>query len=89
MKAWIVIGFAGQIAFFLRFFVQWISSERKGESHIPMVFWYFSLAGGALLLAYSIERKDPVFIAGQAFGFIVYIRNIVLIRRRESARSPA
>ena len=82
MTAWLVVGFAGQAAFFLRFFVQWVSSERKGESHIPMVFWYFSLGGAALLLAYSIERRDPVFIAGQAFGFFVYVRNIALVRRR-------
>jgi lipid-A-disaccharide synthase-like uncharacterized protein len=82
MTAWIIVGFAGQAAFFLRFFVQWISSERRGESHIPVAFWYLSLAGGALLLAYAIVRRDPVFIAGQAFGSVVYGRNIVLIRRR-------
>ena len=85
MTAWTIAGFAGQIAFFLRFFVQWISSERKGESHIPNVFWYLSLGGAALLLAYSIARRDPVFIAGQAFGFFVYGRNIVLVRRRAAA----
>ena len=85
MTAWIILGFAGQAAFFLRFFVQWISSERRGESHIPVAFWYLSLAGSALLLAYAIARRDPVFIAGQAFGFVVYGRNIVLVRRRAAA----
>jgi lipid-A-disaccharide synthase-like uncharacterized protein len=77
---WIVIGFVGQALFSMRFIVQWIASERLKRSIIPQAFWYFSLAGGVTLLAYAIHKQDPVFIAGQGLGLVVYIRNLYLIR---------
>jgi len=77
---WIVIGFAGQALFSARFIVQWLASERARRSLIPMAFWYFSLLGGAVLLAYAIHKRDPVFIVGQAAGLFVYLRNLFLIR---------
>ncbi|HNR21734.1 MAG TPA: lipid-A-disaccharide synthase N-terminal domain-containing protein [Steroidobacteraceae bacterium] len=77
---WIVIGFVAQALFSARFFVQWIASERRGRSIVPHAFWYFSVAGGALLLAYAIHRRDPVFIVGQGAGLIVYVRNLQLLR---------
>jgi lipid-A-disaccharide synthase-like uncharacterized protein len=85
VNPWIAIGLAGQVLFSLRFLVQWISSERRGESHIPVIFWYFSLGGGVVLLAYAIHRRDIVFEIGQAGGLVVYLRNLVLIRRRRAA----
>ena len=74
--------------FFSRFLVQWIVTERRKESVIPLSFWYFSLGGAALLLSYAIYRQDPVFILGQSFGFFVYTRNLIFIyrkRRRQHA----
>jgi lipid-A-disaccharide synthase-like uncharacterized protein len=79
MRFWLVVGFLGQALFFSRFLVQWIASERRGESIVPRAFWYLSLGGAALLLAYSIHRRDPVFILGQSVGFFVYTRNLMLI----------
>jgi lipid-A-disaccharide synthase-like uncharacterized protein len=73
---WIIIGFTGQALFS----VQWLASERVKRSIIPTAFWYFSLAGGVTLLAYAIHKQDPVFIAGQGLGLIVYLRNLYLIR---------
>ncbi|MCI2394928.1 lipid-A-disaccharide synthase N-terminal domain-containing protein [Aliiroseovarius sediminis] len=81
---WIGIGFLGQALFTSRFLVQWIVSERRGESVIPLAFWWFSLAGGLTLLSYAIWRQDPVFILGQATGLFVYARNLILIRRRRA-----
>jgi lipid-A-disaccharide synthase-like uncharacterized protein len=78
---WIAIGFLGQGLFFGRWVVQWIASERQAKSQVPVAFWYMSLIGGLLTLAYAIFRKDPVFIAGQSVGAVVYVRNLVLIRR--------
>lgn len=78
---WIAIGFFGQGLFFGRWVVQWIASERTAQSKVPLSFWYMSLIGGLITLAYAIYRKDPVFIAGQGVGAAVYIRNLVLIRR--------
>jgi lipid-A-disaccharide synthase-like uncharacterized protein len=72
----------------MRFVVQWVASERKKRSVIPVAFWYFSLAGGLLLLAYSIYRKDPVFILGQATGLFIYVRNLMLIFRRRRRGEP-
>jgi lipid-A-disaccharide synthase-like uncharacterized protein len=80
---WLIVGFLGQAVFASRFVVQWIQSERAGKSIIPDVFWYLSLVGSALLLAYSIHRRDLVFILGQSFGFMVYTRNLAL-RRKEA-----
>ena len=89
---WLGLGFLAQALFTSRFLVQWIASERKGQSVIPMAFWYFSMSGSTLLLIYAIWRRDPVFIVGQAFGCIVYVRNLMLIYRRrgrEESAAPA
>ena len=84
---WIGIGFAGQLLFTSRFLVQWIASERRRESVVPVAFWWFSLAGGVTLLSYALWRHDPVFIMGQAMGLVVYARNLTLIhaKSREAA----
>jgi lipid-A-disaccharide synthase-like uncharacterized protein len=79
---WIILGLVGQGIFAARFLVQWIVSEKKKESHIPLAFWYLSLAGSMILLSYAIYRRDPVFILGQTTGFIVYIRNLMLIYKK-------
>lgn len=84
--AWIALGLAGQAAFSGRFIVQWIATERKRASVVPVAFWWLSIAGGLMLLAYAIYRRDPVFILGQAAGLFVYFRNLVWIAR---GRRPA
>ena len=90
INGWVVFGFMGQAAFSLRFLVQWIASEKKGESTIPITFWYFSLLGGLILFAYAIYRRDPVFIVGQGCGAFIYVRNLVLInRKRKSGNAGA
>lgn len=80
---WITIGLIGQLLFFLRFFFQWIATEKKKESIIPLSFWYFSLIGGLILLAYSLYRRDPVFIVGQGLGIVIYTRNLYFIYRKK------
>jgi lipid-A-disaccharide synthase-like uncharacterized protein len=87
-ELWLAIGFGGQLLFTSRFLVQWIASERRRQSIIPTAFWWLSLGGASLLLAYAIWRRDPVFILGQAFGFVVYTRNLILIARRYPAVLP-
>ena len=77
---WVVVGLLGQLMFSMRFLIQWISSERARKSVMPVAFWYFSLAGGVILLSYAIYRRDPVFILGQATGLVIYARNLWLIR---------
>ncbi len=76
---WLGIGFFGQAMFTGRFLVQWLASEKKKESVIPLAFWYFSISGGIILLAYAIHKQDPVFILGQALGVFIYLRNLHLI----------
>jgi len=85
---WVAVGFFGQAMFSMRFLIQWITSEKRRESVIPVAFWYFSLAGGATLLAYAIHRLDPVFIVGQAAGLLVYARNLYFIKSQR-AEEPA
>lgn len=86
INLWLVVGFIGQALFTMRFVVQWIQSERLRRSVIPIAFWYFSLAGGMTLLAYSIHRKDPVFIVGQSAGVFIYLRNLYLITRHQRSQ---
>ena len=86
---WLGIGFAAQLMFSMRFILQWIASERAKRSVMPEVFWYFSLAGGILLLAYAIYRVDPVFMLGQGMGLLIYVRNIQLIWNQKKAGDAA
>ena len=83
---WLMVGFAGQIAFTGRFVLQWLYSEYKKRSVIQTGFWYLSIVGSTLLFAYAIYRQDPVFIAGQAFGSIVYLRNLQLIKKSKDLK---
>ncbi len=80
---WVIVGLAAQAMFMMRFVVQWVASERVGRSIVPVAFWFFSIAGGMMLLVYSIVRQDPVFIAGQSLGLIIYFRNLWLIYREK------
>lgn len=80
---WLIVGFVGQALFSARFLVQWLASERKKESVIPVMFWYFSILGGSTLLVYSIHKEDPVFIVGQAAGLLIYARNLYFILRKK------
>jgi lipid-A-disaccharide synthase-like uncharacterized protein len=87
---WLAFGLVAQLFFTARFLVQWIASERAGRSVIPVAFWFFSIGGGLLLLVYALYRRDPVFIAGQAFGVFVYARNLHFeLRDRRRGVSPA
>lgn len=81
---WVFFGFAAQAVFMMRFVVQLIASERKKRSYVPVAFWYLSLAGGLMLLAYALVRRDPVFVFGQALGIVIYARNLMLIYRRNT-----
>ena len=83
---WVMVGLPGKLMFSMRFLIQWIMSERARKSVMPIAFWYFSLAGGIVLLAYAIYRRDPVFMLGQGIGLVVYSRNLWLIH---AAKRPA
>ena len=82
----LILGFAGQGLFFLRFLIQWIHSEKRGESVIPVYFWYCSIGGAVLTFIYAMLRKDPVFILGQVLALVIYSRNIILLRRINGKR---
>ena len=79
---WIIFGFVGQALFASRFIVQWVCSEKKKQSYIPIIFWHLSIAGGIILLIYATYRRDPVFIVGQTTGLLVYLRNLMLIYQK-------
>jgi lipid-A-disaccharide synthase-like uncharacterized protein len=91
---WLLIGFVGTGLFASRFIVQWYQSEREGRSVIPVAFWYCSLLGGVVTLAYTIHLQSVPLSLGQASGLIVYSRNLYLIFRersllRDAASQPA
>ena len=76
---WLMVGFFGQALFTARFVVQWLVSERRRNSVVPVAFWWLSLMGGIALLSYATWRRDPVIIVGQAMGLLVYVRNLMLV----------
>ena len=84
IPSWLfILGIVSQILFTFRFIYQWLYSEKRKESHLPLGFWVISLSGSFLILAYAIFRKDPVLFAGQLTGFVVYFRNIVIIKKNK------
>jgi len=85
---WDVVGFLGLFVFSSRFLVQWIESERRRESVIPISFWYLSIVGSFLLLAYAFVRKDPIFILSYLFNGFIYFRNLYLIYRKKQSPGP-
>jgi len=89
-RCWVLFGLGAQVLFTARFLVQWIASERRGKSYIPVAFWYLSLLGSVMLLTYAIAwKRDLVLLLGQAFGGLVYVRNLILIRREARGGAPA
>jgi lipid-A-disaccharide synthase-like uncharacterized protein len=86
---WVVLGLIGQLVFASRFVLQWVASERKGKSVIPLPFWYLSLGGSAILLIYSIHIADPVFILANSLNSFIYIRNLMLIGKEKQASREA
>jgi lipid-A-disaccharide synthase-like uncharacterized protein len=84
---WQMVGFVGQGIFTARFLVQWAASEKKGDSVVPIAFWWLSILGGFNVLIYAIHRRDPVFIVGQSLGMVVYVRNLMLVARKRSRAS--
>jgi len=74
----LIWGVLAQIIFTMRFVYQWFVSEKNKESMLPLGFWILSLTGSAMILIYAVLRKDPVLFVGQIFGFIVYLRNIII-----------
>lgn len=90
--AWLAFGLLGNLAFFSRFLVQWVASERAGQSVIPLAFWYLSLAGSIILLIYALHRRDLIFTLAYLPNSVVYVRNLMLIRRgspSEELRDPS
>ena len=85
LTTWQYVGFAGQAIFGGRFIVQWIVTERKKKSTIPLAFWYMSLVGTIVLLAYSIHKRDPVFILGFSLNLLIYLRNLYFIHLHRPA----
>ena len=84
---WITVGLLGQLMFTGRFIVQWIASEKAGRSVVPVAFWYFSILGGLIVLAYGIHKLDPVIIVGQLPGVVIYSRNLWLIKKHADRRA--
>ena len=85
---WAAVGALGQSLFFVRFYIQWIASEKKKESVVPLSFWFCSVGGSLLVLYYSISIRDPVFIAGMIISFLIAVRNLMLIYKIRPLEKP-
>ena len=81
---WLTVGVLGQLMFTARFLVQWWASEKAGRSVVPVTFWYFSILGSLIVLAYGIHKLEPVIIIGQLPGTVIYARNLWLLRKEKA-----
>ncbi len=81
---WLAFGLLGNATFGSRFLVQWVASERAGESVVPLLFWYLSIAGSLVLLIYALHLRNPVFTIAFLPNCFVYLRNIALVRRKQN-----
>jgi len=88
-QLWLSVGLGAQAFFSMRFAVQWVVSERRKASVIPLAFWLFSVCGGVMLLSYAIHRRDPVFVVGELVTTSIYLRNLQLLRRGRRQRPSA
>ncbi|MBI3726579.1 lipid-A-disaccharide synthase N-terminal domain-containing protein [bacterium] len=86
---WDVVGYTGQLVFFSRFIVQWIASERRKESVVPVAFWYLSIIGSLICLVYALTTFRIPFIIAYLFNCIPYGRNLVLIWRKQKIDAHA
>ncbi|WJR75017.1 lipid-A-disaccharide synthase N-terminal domain-containing protein [Bradyrhizobium sp. NP1] len=84
---WLAFGLVAQLLFAARFLVQWIASERAGNSVVPMAFWFFSVGGGLMTLLYGLVKREPVIIFGQLLANLIYVRNIMLIVKNRGSGS--
>jgi lipid-A-disaccharide synthase-like uncharacterized protein len=85
----VILGLIGNAIFSMRFLVQWLASERQGESVIPVSFWYWSIGGSVIMCFYFIFKRDPVGILAYLPNSMIYIRNLMLIRKRKFALTAA
>ena len=85
----VILGLIGNATFSMRFLVQWVASERQGESVIPVSFWYWSIAGSVIMCLYFIFKRDPVGILAYLPNSLIYIRNLMLIQKGNSAATAA
>ena len=87
LDPWIIFGFAAQGVFFARFVVQWLASERAGETRVPVAFWYLSIIGAVMIFIYAVRQQDVVFIFGQLLAMIMYVRNLMIYYRNHPTKS--
>ena len=87
-QLWMGIGFLGEALFGMRFVIQWVASERRKRSVVPVAFWYLSIVGAVIVLCYAIYREDPVFILGTGAPLLIYLRNLWFIRREPAGAAP-
>ena len=86
---WLAFGVVAQLLFTARFVVQWIASERAGQSVIPVAFWILSIVGGGMTLVYGLVRREPIIIMGQILAVAIYVRNLMLIIQNKAETNPS
>ena len=86
-SVWKIVGWLGNAVFFSRFFVQWYATEKRKQVVVPIAFWWLSLAGGLTLFCYAVHKQDPVIIVGQGMGVFIYVRNLMLVAKRQQRAS--
>ena len=80
---WTIFGLVANLLFASRFVIQWYVSERLKRSVIPVQFWYLSIAGSVMMLVYALYIGKIPLILGFLFPTIIYVRNLMLIRKHQ------
>ena len=88
---WLGVGVVGQVLFGCRFALQWLVTEARRESVLPMAFWYVSVVAALLMMVSFAKRPEPewVFVLQIGAPMPVYIRNLWLIHHHRGAALAA
>ncbi len=81
---WHILGFVAYALFSSRFWIQWWCAEKAYISQFPLSFWWLSLSGALLSIAYFLRIHDSVNLLGPLLGVVPYLRNLMLMRRTET-----
>lgn len=85
LTPWKMVGLLGSLLFTSRWFVQLYYTRKLGQVVMPLAFWWLSVAGSAMLLAYFVVGKnDSIGIISNFFPVFVSVYNLVVhLRHRK------
>ena len=87
---WKLIGYIGVFLFTARWFVQLYATKKLRRVVMPAAFWWLSISGSVLLLAYfTFGKNDSVGVLSNLFPAFVSIYNLATHLREKKPETIA